>query len=70
MVSAQGNVFVQVVVGPDGRVKSAKIIRSFGNPACDAAALRAARATFWIPGTKNGKPVEMTQTYPIRFPPQ
>ena len=70
LVSAQGNVFVQVVVGPDGRVKSAKIIRSFGNPACDAAALRAARATFWIPGTKNGKPVEMTQTYPIRFPPQ
>jgi TonB family protein len=69
LVGAEGSVFVQVVVGANGKVKSASIVKSFGNPACDAAALSAARSTEWIPGTKNGKPAEMTQTYPIRFPP-
>ncbi len=69
LVGAEGAVFVQVVIGVNGKVKGATIVKSFGNPACDAAALGAARATEWIPGTKNGKPAEMTQTYPIRFPP-
>ncbi|TES91781.1 MAG: TonB family protein [Candidatus Cloacimonadota bacterium] len=68
-VGAEGNVFVQVLIGVDGKVKKAKIVKTFGNPVCDAAALGAARATLWIPGTKNGKPVEMKQTYPVRFPP-
>jgi peptide/nickel transport system substrate-binding protein len=69
LVGAEGTVFVQVVVGIDGKVKGAKVVKSFGNPSCEAAALAAARATEWIPGTKNGQPAEMTQTYPIRFPP-
>jgi peptide/nickel transport system substrate-binding protein len=69
LVGAEGTVFVQVVIGADGIVKGASVVKSFGNPSCDAAALSAARATEWIPGTKNGKPAEMTQTYPIRFPP-
>jgi peptide/nickel transport system substrate-binding protein len=69
LVGAEGSVFVQVVIGTNGKVKSAKIVKSFGNPSCDAAALTAARATEWVPGTVNGKPAEMTQTYPIRFPP-
>ena len=70
LVGAEGNVFVQVVIGVDGKVKTAKIVKSFGNPSCNASALAAAKATLWIPGTKNGKPVEMTQTYPVRFPPR
>jgi len=69
LVGAQGNVFVKVLIGIDGRVKSAAVVKSFGNPVCDASALVAAKATLWTPGTKNGKPVEMEQTYPIRFPP-
>lgn len=69
LVGAEGSVFVQVIIGTNGKVKSAKIVKSFGNPSCEAAALSAARATEWVPGTVNGKPAEMTQTYPIRFPP-
>ncbi len=69
LVGAEGTVFVQVVIGINGKVKTASVVKSFGNPACDAAALAAARATEWVPGTKNGKPADMTQTYPIRFPP-
>lgn len=70
LVSAEGSVFVQVLIGVDGKVKRAVIVKSFGNPACDAAALTAAKATEWIPGTKDGKPAEMIMTYPIRFPPK
>ncbi len=70
LVGAEGNVFVQVSISADGKVKKARVVKSFGNPVCDAAAMSAAKATTWIPGTKNGKPVEMIQTYPIRFPPQ
>jgi len=70
LVGAEGNVFVQVVISINGKVKKAKIVKTFGNPVCDATALAAARATIWIPGTKNGEPTEMSQTYPIRFPPQ
>ncbi len=69
LVGAQGSVFVQVVIGVNGKIKSARVVKSFGNPTCDAAALSAARLTEWKPGTKNGVSVEMTQTYPIRFPP-
>ncbi|MCK4575016.1 TonB family protein [candidate division WOR-3 bacterium] len=69
LVGAEGSVFVQVIIGVDGKVKRATIVKSFGNPVCDAEALAAAKATEWVPGTKNGKPAEMTQTYPIRFPP-
>jgi peptide/nickel transport system substrate-binding protein len=69
LVGAEGTVFVQVIIGVNGIVKSAVVVKSSGNPACDAAALSAAKVTEWIPGTKNGKPAEMTQTYPIRFPP-
>jgi peptide/nickel transport system substrate-binding protein len=69
MVGAQGNVFIQVLISKEGKVKRAKIIKSFGNPTCDDAALKAARATLWKPATKNGKPVESTRTYPVRFPP-
>ena len=68
-VGATGMVFVTVLVGKDGKVKKAKILRSFGNAACDKAALDAAKKWTFIPGTINGEPVEMETTIPFRFPP-
>jgi len=66
-VGAQGVVFVQVAVGTNGHVKDAKVLKSFGNRACDEAAIAAAKKWRFKPGTINGKPSEMTRTIPFNF---
>ena len=66
-VGAQGVVFVQVTVGINGNVKDVKILKSFGNSACDEAAIAAAKKWRFKPGTINGKPSEMTRTIPFNF---
>lgn len=65
-VGVEGMVFVQVVVGADGKVKSAKLIKTL-NPACDQAALDAAYKAEFKPGTIDGVPSEMQATIPYRF---
>ncbi|MCD6399839.1 energy transducer TonB [candidate division WOR-3 bacterium] len=66
-VGAQGVVFVQVTVGINGNVKDVKILKSFGNSACDEAAIAAAKKWRFKPGTINGRPSEMTRTIPFNF---
>jgi len=68
-VGAAGRVVVRVVVGTDGKVKSAIILSSFGNPACEAAALDAAKRWEFKPATKDGEPFEQRLSIPFDFRP-
>ncbi len=61
-----GRVFVRVVVGADGNVKSADVVRGIGG-GCDEAALDAARKMSFKAGTINGKPAEKPITIPFTF---
>jgi protein TonB len=68
-IGATGNVVVKVLVGTDGKVKSATISSSFGNPACEEAALAAARQWEFKPATKDGEPFEQSIQIPFQFKP-
>jgi TonB family protein len=68
-VGATGRVVVRVVVGTDGKVRTASIANSFGNPACEAAALAAAQQWEFTPATKDGVPFEQQLAIPFDFKP-
>lgn len=61
-------VIVQFVIGTDGTVNDAKIVKS-GDEAFDAEALRVVKATSgeWIPAEQDGKPVPSMFTIPVTF---
>lgn len=67
-IGAEGTVYVEAIVGKDGKVVSAKVIKSL-NPACDEAAVNAALKAVFNPGTSDGAPMEMKTTIPYRFKP-
>ena len=67
--AAAGKIVVRVLVGTDGSVKDATIINSFGNPACEQAALDAARQWEFNPATKDGTPFEQRVSIPFTFTP-
>lgn len=65
-----GLVIVRFVVTAEGDMTDFSIIRSSGDEALDAEAIRAVKvgaAEKWIPGTVDGKPVNCQYTLPIRF---
>ena len=66
---AAGTIVVRVLVGEDGKVKETRIIKSFGNPACEQAALDAARQWEFSPATKDGVPFEQRVSIPFTFTP-
>lgn len=66
---AAGTIVVRVLVGDDGKVKEARIIKSFGNPACEQAALDAARQWEFKPAAKDGVPFEQRVSIPFTFTP-
>jgi len=68
-VGASGKVVVRVSVGVNGKVTSASILASFGNPACEAAALSAAKKWEFSPATKDGVPFEQKISIPFTFTP-
>jgi peptide/nickel transport system substrate-binding protein len=68
-VGASGRVVVRVSVGVDGKVTNATILASFGNPACEAAALSAAKKWEFTPATKDGVPFEQKISIPFTFTP-
>ena len=60
----QGSVLVKVLVGPDGRPIDAKVLESSGFSRLDEAAIRGIRSNYrFVPGTADGKPVEMWFTF-------
>lgn len=67
-IGAEGTVYVEAIVGKDGKVVSAKVIKSL-NSACDEAAVKAALKAVFNPGTMDGVPTEMKTTIPYRFKP-
>ena len=67
--NAAGTIVVRVLVGEDGKVKQARVMQSFGNPACEQAALDAARQWEFTPATKDGVPFEQRVSIPFTFTP-
>lgn len=63
----QGRVTVAVIINTEGKAVNASIVRSV-DPILDAEALRVASTMpDWVPGTKDGKPVNVKYTFPVTF---
>jgi protein TonB len=62
----EGKVRVEITVAEDGTVKNARLVQGLGY-GLDEAALDAARASTFEPGTRCGKPTETTFVLGIRF---
>lgn len=63
----QGKVIVRFVVGKDGSVSQASVVRSV-DPALDREALRAVNSMpNWNPGMNNGQPAAVWFTLPVTF---
>ena len=62
-----GTVFVTFIIGKDGKVTDAKVLRGIGG-GCDEEALRVIGAMpTWRPGKQRGEPVSVQFNLPIRF---
>lgn len=65
--NVQGKVIVRFVVGKDGSVSQASVVRSV-DPALDREALRAVNSMpKWNPGMNNGQPAAVWFTLPVTF---
>ncbi len=63
----QGRVLLLVVVSKSGTVKKLSVSKSSRHDILDKAACKAVKQWHFHPGTRDGKPVEMSVTIPIRF---
>jgi protein TonB len=64
----QGVAVVECVVGTDGTVGEARIVRSLDQSyGLDAEALAAARLYLFSPGTRSGKPIPVVVTLEMSF---
>jgi protein TonB len=61
----QGVVIIEATIGPDGRVKDAKVLRSI--PLLDQAALDAVKQWQFTPTLLNGVPVPVIMTVTVNF---
>jgi len=61
----RGVVILEIVIGPDGRVTDAKVLRSI--PLLDAAAIDTARKWRYEPTLLNGAPVAVIMTVTVNF---
>jgi protein TonB len=61
----QGVVIIEATIGPDGRVRDAKVLRSI--PLLDQAALDAVRQWEYTPTLLNGVPVPVIMTVTVNF---
>jgi TonB family protein len=61
-----GTVFIEAVIGTDGKVVNDKIVRS-AHPLLDDAAAEAVRQWEYIPTLLNGEPVEVVMTVNVTF---
>ena len=62
---AQGVVIIEAIIGPDGHVQDAKVLRSI--PLLDAAALEAVKQWEFTPTLLNGEPVPVIMTVTVNF---
>ena len=63
--SVDGTVLVQALVGKDGKVKDAKVVKSI--PMLDDAAVNAVNQWVFKPALSNNKPVAVWVAVPVRF---
>ena len=63
--NVDGTVLVQALVGKDGRVKDAKVVKSVAM--LDEAAVKAVRQWVFKPALSNNKPVAVWVAVPVRF---
>jgi protein TonB len=61
----EGIVIVEAIVGPDGKVQDARVLRS--SPLLDAAALDAVRQWEFTPTLLNGIPIAIVMTVTVDF---
>ena len=61
----QGVVIIEATIGPDGRVKDAKVLRSI--PLLDQAALDAVKQWQFTPTLLNNVPVPVIMTVTVNF---
>ena len=64
-VRVEGDVLIEAVIGPDGRVRETRVLRSI--PLLDQAALDAVRAWEYTPTFLNDQPVPVILTVTVRF---
>jgi len=65
--NVQGKVFVQFVIGKDGKVTDVQVIRGV-DPSLDKEAIRVIQnMPAWKPGKQRGKPVKVSFQLPINF---
>ena len=64
-VNLRGVVIVEIVIGPDGAIRDAKVLRSI--PLLDQAALDAVRQWRYEPTLLNGAPVPVIMTVTVNF---
>lgn len=62
----QGTVVVKILVGPDGSVMDAQILKGI-HPLLDREALKAARKSKWFPGKQRNIPVKCWMAMPYNF---
>ena len=62
----EGDVIVQVVIGPDGLPAMPEVVRS-AHEVLDKEAVRAIMAQEFTPGKQRGKPVPVRMSIPVRF---
>jgi TonB family protein len=65
MVGATGTSSLSFLIGTDGSVRDAKVLKSSGHASLDQAALSALSLCHFKPATDNGKPVETWQ--PVQY---
>ncbi len=63
----EGNVMVLIRISAEGRVESAKVLRSSGHEELDRAARAAALRERFVPAKRDGEPVAYTLKYTYRF---
>lgn len=63
----EGEVTVRVTIGPDGRVERVDKIRADHDAFFEATRRHALRAWRFAPATRDGLPVESSQTHTVRF---
>jgi len=63
----EGQSVVEALVGTDGSVSDARILKSSGNSSLDAAAVEAAMRSKFTPAKQRDKPVRVWVSIPFRF---
>ena len=63
----EGKVFVEIIVGPDGKLTHVKAVKGIGG-GCDEEAVRViSNSSKWQPGLQDGKAVNVKMILPITF---